>query len=713
MMNRLFLVVLVAFVCLVGTTVAQKKKATPSKQAEPAAAVQAGSLDFRLKPKVSEPREFEFPKFTEVKLKSGLKVYVIEDHAQPTIQMRLQVRAGEAFDGNKYGLSFMTTNLLTKGTQKKNALEIANAIDSVGASLNANSSGEIVSVSIDGLKKHMPLLLSTFSDVVLNPLFPQEEIDKLVPQVLASIKQEKSRPMELASALARKVVYGEKHPSAFRKTEESVKRITAQDIREFHDKYFRPNNQASLAIVGDVTPKEIVPMLEKAFKSWTANSVTIPDPPAPKPMARGVYFIERPNSVQSTMMITVPAMRRSDNDYEKLQLATSVLGSGFGGKLFKTLRETYSFTYTPFGFMSSGKYANRATFGAEVRSAVTDSAILITQEQIADVAKNPTKDEEFDLIKKSDIGRFLMSFEEKSFIASILQQADYLGLPLEYMKDYAKRLNYITPTEVQRVAQRYFAPQNQYIVVAGNPELAKQLEKYGDVYRFNLDLEPVGGGSSMEQVSISVADLMKKNAQALGGESALNAIQTIKKTGDVTFAMGGQQIKGTSQSIQKVPAKKFFSLDLPIMTQRTWVNGSKAWMQSGPSDAEEMKENDAETAMLEASMFNSCKLPSLGYTCEIVGKKAGKIIVKATSKKGTVSTYYYDATTFLLSKIERVEESPMGSLTLTEKFENYTEINGVKFAKTERLESDQFNVSTENTIEVNTQIDDAVFQPKK
>lgn len=718
MKMKYLILLLCASVFAITPTFAQKKADTGKKKTsnsetplkEDAAPSEKKVVDFKLKPKIGEMKEIEFPAYSETTLKNGLKVIVIEDHKQPTISMRLQVRAGESFDGKKNGVSYLMANLLTKGTAKRSAEEIANQLDSVGANLSANAAGELVIVSVDGLKKYLPLLLGVFSDVVQNPTFPKEELDKLVPQVLASLKQEKSRPDALAAALSRMVVYGKDNPASQRKTEASVKSITIEDIRAFHKMFVRPNNVASIAVTGDISLNEIVPQLERAFSRWTPNTtLDVPTPPAAKSMPKGVYFIQRPGSVQTTVTAVALAPARNNEIYEKMQVASSLIGSGFAGRLFKTLRETYSFTYTPYAYMTQGKYYNRFIAGADVRNAVTDSAIMVLQRELEKVTADAAPDEELDLIKLNQVAEYAMSFERSDFVASILQNAHYLGLSNEFMKGYAKRINAITPFDVKQAAEKVIRKDKLYLVVVGAPDILPVLEKYGTVYSYNLDLEPLSGSNSMEKVSLSVNDVMKKAADAIGNTSS---VQTLSRKISLTVEASGQKFNGTGWEKRKATNKQVFGIDLPVMKQQTWVNGKTAFLRQMNNAPEEMQGEDKTAAVDEASLFYYTKLPALGYTCEVVGKQGGQIVVSA--KKGSKERqYYFDAKTFLLSRIDKPEDTPQGPLLITEKYENYTDVNGIKLPKVEKLESPMFTFTSENSWELNTPVDDKEFEAPK
>lgn len=668
-------------------------------------------FDPRLRPDIGQVREYEFPRYEEATLKNGLKIYVIEDHRQPTIGFRLQVRAGETFDGVKPGLSSLMANLLTKGTRRRTALDIASALDSIGADLSASTGGELLTVTASGLKKHMPLLLAIFSDVLLNPTFPKEELDKLMPQVIASIKQEKSRPSQLAMALSRMVLYGPDHPSAQRRTEESVKAITVEDIQRFYTTYVRPNNGASLAIVGDVTLKEVIPQIEAAFRRWEASPVQVKPLPEPKPLPRGVYVVERPGSVQSTIVLCGLAPGRKDPDYEKLDLAVELLGNGFSGRLFKTLRETYSFTYTPYAFLTQGKYFNRFVAGADVRTAVTDSAILVLRREVEKVANEPAAEEEFTVIKQNILGNYQMNFEQPWFVASILQNADYLELPPEYFKSYPQRLMAYSPYDALAAAERYLQPRNWWLIVVGKPGIAKELERYGDVYRYDLDLKQVGSAEP-EAVSMSVDELLGRYVKALGGESALAAVQSVVKTSSVTLSAGGQQFTGTLTVKQKAPNKLYQQLSLPVVQQEEWTDGTAAWIKQGQQPPKPMPDEVARNTMDRANMFYVAKLPTLGYQCSVVGKRNGMIILRAV-KNGKQSQFYFDEATYLLRRTDYQQGSEENGITLSEFYEDYAPIEGIMLPRKERLESPMFSISSTNSYQLNVPLSDEEFRPKE
>ncbi|MES2766302.1 MAG: pitrilysin family protein [Bacteroidota bacterium] len=673
------------------------------------AVVMSAQTDITKRPDPVPGKKFIFPKYSEVKLKNGLKVFVIEDHEQPTITMRLQVNSGETSD-RKLGTADLTANLLTKGGDRRNALQIAEALDGVGASLGASAIGDLTTVTASSLKKHMPLLLDIFSDVVITPSFPDEEREKIMPQIIGGIKTGKTNAVELAQSMARKALYGENHPYALKKTEESVNSITIDDIRDFHKNFYRPNN-ATLAIVGDVTAKEIVPLLEKALSNWKPASIPPVAIGKPKAMPRGVYFIRRPGAVQSAVMVTAPAVPYNSEDYETLSLLSSYFGSGFGGRLFRTLRETHSYTYTPFGFMSRAKLMNRFVAGAEVRNAVTDSAINVILKEFAEVNTNPPPAKDLSLIKSSDIGEYLLSFEQPEFLATLLQSADFNGISLEKMKGYPQRLAAMNSEDMRMISRKYISPEQLYVIVVGNPDVMESVKQFGPIYEYNLDLQPMDK-VSMEKVNMSAPEIFDRYAEAVGGKSKINSINSLITNSNVTFSMSGQSKSGTAIVKQTSGGKMMRELNVPMVIQQNmWVSDGKAWMSQQGSPVMAQEGDDLRKAIFEGTLLAEVRALELGHTAEPIGKKNGEIWVKVLSPSQEEQSYVFDEKSFLLKRIESLQDMGQGPMPMIQKFEDYMDVNGIRLPKTMKTETSMFTVTFDNAYQMNTPIPDEFTPP--
>ncbi|MFP4529343.1 MAG: M16 family metallopeptidase, partial [Candidatus Kapaibacterium sp.] len=417
----------------------------------------AQGLDVTKKPEPIDKKEFVFPEYNSVMLENGMRAYFIKDDEQPTFVMRVLIPGGSSIEGEKTGLADITTGLMTKGAAGMSAFEIARKLDGVGASLSVSAGGDYVQIVVSCLKKHVPLVLETMNDVLTKPEFPQDEFDKLVKQMIAGIQYEKSEPGAVSTKLAKKTIYGEDHPYAQHATEKSIKSITIDDVKDYYNKYIVPN-YATVAVIGDIDPADIKPEIEKALAGWNKGKDYEIEIPKANPMPKGVYFISRPASVQSVVSYNTAGVGFAHPDYETLDMAASVIGAGFAGRLFRTLREKYSYTYTPFGYLTSSKYTNRFSCGADVRNSVTDSALNVIFNQINDLAQNGPADDELMRVKNYTIGSYLMNFESSEFIASLVQDADFYGIPIGKVKNYPDRAGKITAREIRKAAAKYLSP---------------------------------------------------------------------------------------------------------------------------------------------------------------------------------------------------------------------------------------------------------------
>lgn len=666
------------------------------------------------KPNPGPVKEFKFPNYKETILSNGLKVYLIQDNEQPEITLHLMLGGGQNLDGNKPGLADMTTSLMTKGAGKRNALEIAQKLDGIGAGVSASAGQDAISVTGSSLTSHFDEMFEVFADVVLSPKFPKDEFEKLLDQALAGVKMRKSNSGQIASLLATLATFGPEHPYAKFSTEASLKSITLDDIKNYYKSTFMPNN-ATLAVIGDFNEKELIKALEARFKKWEKGTLPKLDVPEPKPLSRGVYFVPRAGSKQSSVVISAITVPKNSPDYLALRLTGALMGGGFGSKLFRTLREKYSFTYSPFARHTGYKFANMFNAGSEVKNDKTDSSITVILDQFKALYEdNGVTEEELARIKSNVVGNFQMSFENSEFVASLIQNADFYGEPLENYTRYAQRINELTTFDIQKVADKYLKRDRLYITVVGLPELKDSLAQFGQIHEYNLDLESEDEMAAKTPVNITPEELIEKFTKAIGGKDALNNLKTIKIESKATLKAQGQSLAGTSVQIIKFPDKEYSFMQTPVFKQEGWINGQKAWRNVG-TGVEEVSGDDLKKALSSVGLFIT-ELPKFiekGYKCEILGEKDGLIKFKYKDTDGDVATYYFDKKTFLPAKRISTEQGPQGPIEIVEEFSDYENFNGIKYPLNLTVSNPYYTIELNNNVYVNPQVDDSTFEPKK
>jgi predicted Zn-dependent peptidase len=661
------------------------------------------------KPEPLSDLDFPFPNYSTETLSNGLKLFIIQDKEQPAVSFRLLIKGGTSVDNNKNGVSELTSAILTKGTKKRTSFDISGTIDGVGANLSASASADNITLFASCLKKHQTLVLDVMTDVLFNPSFPQDEFEKLQKHLIASIQYDKSNPSSIAQALARMVIYGDKYPYSQRNTEESVKNLNLQDIKDYYSTWFKPNN-VTLAIIGDVDKNEIISIIEKCFNNWQKGEVPLIEMKEPEAKPLGVYFVSRPGSVQSSIVVTTNTVPYSDKNYEKLNLASNVIGA-FSGRLFNTLREKYSYTYTPYGYQTRTKFTNRFACGADVASDKTDSSISVIFEQMNLLVHNTPDEAEINRMKQYSLGSYLMALENSSYVASLIQNADFMGIKINEAIEYPKRLNSMTPMDVRSVSQDCMNPSKALIVVVGDPKVKESLTKFGNVFEFDSDLNPMSGqGAKMESIDIPPEKLISKYIDALGGKSEIESVETITSIGESEINFGGQVLTGKVVSKKMKSGKMYQKSDFSVFTQEIWVDGKNAWNSSN-KDTIEIKDKELVKMLFEAKMFNITKLNDSGFKLKVLGKINDYILLSAKNRFGEEYTYYFDADTYLLIKKETIVNGPNGNELWTEIYDDYQKFNQILLPKVVKNVSPSLNTKTTYIYQLNNSIDENIFKP--
>jgi zinc protease len=448
-----------------------------------------------------EVLKVKLPRPQEATLQNGLRVVLLESHKVPTFNMQMVVLSGGLSDKADYrGLATFTASLLREGTDKRSSKEIAEQADALGATLIANSglSSMTTNVSTSGLVENLDQTLDLFADVVMNPTFPQGEVDKYKTRTLATLQFQRSIPQFLAQEQFSRAIYGNSHPASLvAPPAESIKKLTTKDLVEFHTTHYRPNN-AILAIVGDVTLKDIMPKLEKAFGNWQKGDVPAYSiPAAPAPAQSRIYLIDRPGSVQTVLQLGTLGIERTSPDYFAVLLADRVFGGGPSGRLFMNLREDKGYTYGAYSFFSGSKF--RGTWGAssEVRTEVTEGAMKEFMNELNRMRNEQVTAEELENAKRAIVGSFALSLEQpNSLLQNVITQKLY-NLPADYWDTYPQKVSAITAADVQNAAKKYLDLEHLQVVAVGDATKAREvLAKYGKVELYDAEGKLVTGPPS-------------------------------------------------------------------------------------------------------------------------------------------------------------------------------------------------------------------------
>ena len=418
-------------------------------------------------PPAAPLRPLTFPSFGTATLENGLELLVVENRELPVVSITLTLPAGSSYDPlGMEGLAGMTAELLTKGTTTRNADQIAETIEGVGGNLNAGAGNDFFTVSTTVLTDHVSLAFELMADVLLNPTFPDEELELARTRFLSSLEAEKSSPDALADRYFMKTLYGD-HPYARRATEASTRAITRDAVREYAGTRLKPRG-ALLVVSGDIDRAGARELARRHLGGWTgaAPAVRFPAPPAAKSTA--ILLVHRPGSAQSNIVVGNLAMPPGDSRYYAAVVANRVLGGGSDARLFKILREDKGWTYGAYSGVNRSKEVGYFQASAEVRTPVTDSALVELMAQLRTIRSEAPADSELVAAKGFLVGSFPRQIETPQQIAGQVSSVKLLGLGDDYLQTYRERLSAVTASQAMAAARAVIRPDSAVVVVVGD-----------------------------------------------------------------------------------------------------------------------------------------------------------------------------------------------------------------------------------------------------
>jgi zinc protease len=437
-------------------------------------------------PLSQEVLRVKLPKPIQAKLENGLTVLILEDHRTPSVFVQLHMSgAGALFEPpSMTGLANITAQMLREGTQSRTSVQIAEEIDRLGATLGAAGSfgSPQIVLSASGLSDNFDSWFALAIDVLLNPNFPPEELEKLKHRQRAQLRQQRSAPNFLISERFNRAVYRD-HPAAIvSPTSESLDALTQEALVQWHRERYAPQN-ALLAIAGDVRAQELIPRLEKWFAGWQKNDVerTWPSNPVAA-TSRKAYLVHRPNSVQTTVALGNIAIDRRSPDYVPMVVMNHILGGGSSGRLFLNLREEKGYTYGVYSGFSALRYPGPWRAGGNMRTEVTADALVEFFNEIRRIRDQTVPPAELEDGKRAIAARFALSLEQPTTILGLAVSRVQFRLPDDYWDTYPDKIMAVTAEDVQRVARKYLDPDALQIVAVGDGlKIQSVLEPYGPV----------------------------------------------------------------------------------------------------------------------------------------------------------------------------------------------------------------------------------------
>ncbi len=404
-------------------------------------------------------------------LANGLRVIVAPNRSLPLISANLRVASGDSADPRgRSGLATMTADLLTRGTTTRSATEIARAIESLGAEIGAGSGADSSTVSLQTRSDRVADAFTVFADVVRNPVFADEELDRARQQALDGLQVALSEPGSIAQMAMSRALYGEA-PYGGVISPTSLAAITRSDMAAYHSAQWRPDN-AVLVIAGDVSAEQGFALAERFFGDWASapgERVAPPDASAHAASARTIV-IDLPETGQAAVAMGLRGVARTDADYFPLLVANNVLGGGYSARLNTEIRIRRGLSYGAGSSLQARLAPGPIIASAQTRNDAAVQVYELMRAEIGRIGAAPAEDAELTARKAVLIGSFGRSVETTSGIAGQISTLALYGLPPERLNTYVSDVSSVTPQQAQAAAQRYFDPDRADLVVVGDAQ---------------------------------------------------------------------------------------------------------------------------------------------------------------------------------------------------------------------------------------------------
>jgi predicted Zn-dependent peptidase len=456
-----------ALVLMTAAPIAAQTK-SPAKQQ----AATTSRFDRRVIPTPGKVPELTIPFWSKISIANGAQLVVSEKHGLPLVSFQINFIGGanQYEPEEKPGLAGFVAGMLSEGTTHRNGDQISNDLQLLGTSVNASIGGEAGRISFLSTKDKFASTLAILADLLENPTFPQEALDRLKARTIVSLTQNRDRTSGIANVVFPKTLYTTTHPYGRTLNEASVNAIKRDDLVSFYREYFRPGH-AVITVVGDITQADAKRLVENALSGWKAGGSVpgfdYPAAPAPKPTT--IFLVDKPGAAQSTFALGEVGPPRATPDYFALRVMNEMLGVLFQSRLNHNIREVKGYSYGVSSSFAFGKGPGAFRAGGDIVTAKTDSALIEFMKELRDIrGPRPPTEDELAQAKASLVQSLPSTFASVSGVNNNIASIYTQGLPEDYYRVFTRAVNAVTRDDVVRVAQKYIDPAHLTIVIVGD-----------------------------------------------------------------------------------------------------------------------------------------------------------------------------------------------------------------------------------------------------
>lgn len=705
----------------------------PSQQkAAPPPAASSAQLAPQI-PGAAPAKSYKFPPVASRTLANGMRVFVVSSNTMPAITVRMVLTAAGSVNDpkGKPGIAAMTANLITQGTDKRSAQQIAEAIDFVGGSLSANAASDGTVISVTVVKKDFDLAMDLLSDVALHANFQPDELERQRQQLLSGLQLNYQDADYLATVAFGRIVYGS-HPYGLpgEGTPASAQTMTRDDFVRFRDTYYSPNT-ALLAFSGDISPEAAFAAAEKMFGAWQKKAIPVDDgaPPAPPP---GVHItvIDKPDAVQTQIRVGKSAIRRTDPDYIPLYVANRIFGGGYNSRLNTEVRVKSGLTYGANSGFDTRLLGGSFVASTSTRTEATVPALKLVTDLMKGMASKDVKPEELTFARDYLVGVYPIQTETTDSVADRVLMVAHYSLPADFNETYQSCIAGVTLEQIDAIAGKYFDPSALEVVLVGNAaQFRDALKKefpsagYDEVPAAELDLMQPGLHKYVETVPPSTPESLARGktmladaAQAAGGD-ALAKVQSVESSFSGHAMMGQSEMPLSAKVVIAFPDRVRVDIKLPIGDLVQAYDGKTGWVQNPQGAAAVPPDQNTEfvrTILLSGgwelfreALAGKVQAQSLGDR-DLMGQRTQAVSLNAS---GIQLIVYLDPSTHYLAGARFSQDTPQGKVETVELWTDYRDVQGLKFPYHTITYRDgaKFSESTTEDIKLNTNPEAHIF----
>jgi zinc protease len=490
-LQRQATLVAVACISLAATIGAQQQSGKASSASKT-------TLDRTKIPPAGKAADLRVPSWTKATLADGAELVVSEKHDLPLISFTINFVGGAAqYDpAGKTGLGAIVAQMLTEGTTHRTGDQISNDLQLLGTGIGAGVGAESGRIGFTSTSDKFEKALAVTADVLENPTFPQEALDRLKGRLNVQLTQSRDRTTGIAAVVFPKVLYTTNHPYGVSLTTETLAPITRDDVVSFYKSYYQPG-RAIITVVGDISPAAAKQAIDRELAGWqTGGSMpkfAYPSVAAAKTTT--IYLVDKPGAAQSTFAIGAPGPARDTPDYYALRVMNEMLGVLFQSRLNHNIREVKGYSYGVFSNFAFGKGPGAFRAGGDIVTAKSDSALIEFMKELRDIrGPRPPSDDELKQAKASLVQSLPENFASVGLINLSIGTIYTQGLPENYYQQFARAVNAVTADDVVRVAKQYVDPEHLAIVIVGDRakiEAPLGATNIAPIVRLDLDGNPM------------------------------------------------------------------------------------------------------------------------------------------------------------------------------------------------------------------------------